>query len=104
MRPELRKEMLRILEELSKAETEAVSFGPGVGSLTVESIQLLFGNGALSEEIANKYRITIRGYDYYQEMKAPRKYWVKKNWFPVGVLTVSSVVTVVASLIVVLLG
>ena len=104
MRPELRKEMLRTLEDLSKTETEAVSIGPGVGSLRVEAIQLLFGNAALSEVIADKYRITLRGYEYYKELKAPRKYWVKKNWFPVAVLILSSVVTVVSSLIVVLLG
>ena len=48
--------------------------------------------------------ITLSGYEYYRELKAPRKYWVKKNWFPVAVLVFSSVVTVVTSLIVVLLG
>ena len=104
MRPELRKEMLRILEELSKAETEVLSLAFGENPLTFGAVQLLKGIGALEEEQANVYRITIQGYAYYQELNAPRAYWIRKNWFPVAVLTVSSVVTVVTSLIVVLLG
>ena len=64
----------------------------------------LLGNGGLSDSGSAGTRITIQGYDYYEKLKAPRAYWIKNNWFPVAVLSVSSLVTVVASLIVTLLN
>ena len=47
------------------------------------------------------YRITIAGYDYYRRLKAPNAYWIKKNWFAVTVLVVTSAVTVGSHLLVV---
>ena len=59
----------------------------------------------MKEDSSKQYKwITLKGYDYHLELKAPCRYWVKKNWFPVAVLVFSSVVTVVTSLIVVHLG
>ena len=56
-------------------------------------------HGALKEtESSSFYKITFSGYDYYQELKSPRVYWIKKNWFPVAVLVVS-MMAVVASVI-----
>ena len=98
MRPKLRNEMLRILEELSKGEVGVLYFEGG--GPTVEAVYLLEEYGALKgTESTSAYKITIPGYDYYQKLKAPRVYWLRKNWFPVAVLILTSVVTVVATLI-----
>ena len=98
MRPELRNEMLRILEERFKGEMLPLHFGDE--GLTFEAVYLLREYGALEEtESTSAYRITIPGYDYYQKLKAPRVHWLRKNWFPVAVLIVTSVVTVSADVI-----
>ena len=104
MRSELRKEMLRILEELSNPEAKPYVYEATTPRLTVDAVELLRGAKAISEKGSDPGKITIQGYDYYRQLKAPRRYWLEQNWFPVAVLTVSSVVTVVTSLIVVLLG
>ena len=96
--------MLRILEEQSDADGKPLVLTMGIPALRHDASNLLKGVGALSEDGSGIFRISIRGYEYYQELKAPRGYWIKKNWFPVAVLVLSSVVTVVTSLIVVLLG
>ena len=104
MRPELRNEMLRILEELSKGKVEGIALVFGKNDLlTLEAIALLAEHGALEQRSTSHYRVTISGYDYYQKLKAPLVYWAKKNWFPVAVLIVSSVVALFASLMEVLL-
>ena len=96
MRPELRNEMLRILEEFFKGKTLVLHFGDE--GLIFEAVYLLTECGALEEtESTSSYRITIPGYDYYQKLKAPRVYWLRKNWFPVAVLISTSVVTVLVS-------
>ena len=88
MRPELRTEMLRILEELSEGEIVVLQWGDE--RLSFEAVSLLEEHGALEEtESTSSYRITISGYDYYQELKAPWVYWFTKNWFPVAVLAVT---------------
>ena len=105
MRSDLRKEMLRILEESAKAETDdRLVLAIGAPALTREAVQLLKDSGAFLRCAKDDSTITIRGYDYYQQLKAPRAFWLKQNWFPVAVLLVSSLATVIASLIVVLLG
>ena len=101
MRVELRNEMLRILEELSKGGGFTLYFADR--PLTYEAVRLLAEHGAVEELSSSYYGITISGYDYYEELKSPRVRWAKKNWFPVAVLIVSSVVTVVANLIAALL-
>ena len=101
MRPELRDQMLRILEDLSKGEDGfiSVSFGKQ-DHLTFEAVGLLVEHGALSEEPGKVYKISVRGYDYYDALKAPKVYWVRKNWFPVTVLVMTSAVTVSSHLLV----
>ena len=99
MRTELRNEVLRVLEGLSKGEITTMHMGDS--KLTFEAISLLKEHRALKEESTSSYRITLSGYDYYQQLKAPRVYWLKQNWFPVGVLFVSSVAPVVSSLMVI---
>ena len=90
--------MLRILEERFKGEMLPLHFGDE--GLTFEAVYLLREYGALEEtESTSSYRITIPGYDYYQKLKAPRVYWLRKNWFPVAVLILTSLVTVVANVI-----
>ena len=105
MRSELRNEMVRILEEASKGGVEGkIVYFMGESRLGFEAIGVLVESGALKEDSSSQYNITLKGYDYHLELKAPCRYWVKKNWFPVAVLVFSSVVTVVTSLIVVHLG
>ena len=90
--------MLRILGELSKGKEGGVTLYFMDEPLTIEAVCLLREHGALEEqEGASYYRITISGYDYYERLKAPVPYWIKKNWFPVAVLVVSSVVAVAAN-------
>ena len=98
MPPELRKEMLRILGELYNAEGMGYPLSLGDPPQTVDAVLMLEGIGALSKE---SHRITLAGYEYYEQLKAPRRYWLKQNWFPVGVLLLSSLVTVISSLLVV---
>jgi hypothetical protein len=82
MRPELRKEILRILEELSGFGVKGFSRSIGIGAdLTREAIKLLCGNGAINEIQASRYIITDMGYDYYDKVKNPKFHWIKKNWF-----------------------
>ena len=83
MRPELRDEMLRILEEFVTGEREllAPTFGT-TSRLEIEAIGLLTGVGALSEVGPKMYKVTIRGYDYYEELKGPRTYRFRKRWIP----------------------
>ncbi len=104
MRSELRAEMISILEELANAKGEAVSLRFGLSPVKLEGIELLTGIDALTENTASNFKITLRGYDYYRQLKAPRAYWAQKNWFPVAVLVASSLVTLGSSLIVVHLG
>ena len=90
--------MLRILEERFKGEMLPLHFGDE--GLTFEAVYLLKEYGALEEtESTSAYMITIPGYDYYQKLKAPRVYWLRKNWFPVAVLISTSLVTVAANVI-----
>ena len=102
MRSELRGEMLRILGRLSEGDEQdlVLTFNPD--PLRLEAVLLLTEHGAL-EDRDSVYRITISGYDYYEQLKSPVPYWVKRNWFPLAVLVVSSVVTVAANVIAALL-
>ena len=96
MRPELRNEMLRILEESSNGKPLFLHLGSD--RLIVEAVNLLTEYGALEgSDSTSSHMITILGYDYYQKLKAPRVYWLWKNWFPVAVLISTSVVTVLVS-------
>ena len=83
MRAELRNEVLCVLEALSKGEI--ITMHMGDSKLTFEAISLLEEHRVLKEESTSSYRITLSGYDYYQQLKAPRIYWLKQNWFPVCV-------------------
>ena len=99
MRPQLRTKMLSILEESSEGKLRGVVLHYGDDPLKIEAVHLLSRHGALEEKGSSSYKITISGYDYYQELKSPRVYWIKKNWFPVAILVVTSLITVVANVI-----
>ena len=97
MRPELRTEMLRILEELTTGKEDGVQVHrEGEGDrLKSKAADLLKEHGALEKVNDNYYRITISGYDYYQELKSPEIYWFKKNWFPLAVLALTALAMIV---------
>lgn len=95
MRPELRTEMLRILEDFTEGKSETLPLSLGSDSLTVSAALLLAEYGALDRRDPGDFRITILGYDYYEKLKSPKRYWVKNNWFPVGVLAVTLLAVIV---------
>ena len=102
MRPELRDEMLRILKEFVSGEREilAPTFG-SMSSLGFEAIELLKSNSTLAEVGHKQYRITIQGYDYYEELRKPRIYRFKKRALPeFGSWTKGVIIGVIGSLIV----
>lgn len=79
MRPELRTEMIDLLEEAqSKPEGIVRGFGPNQGQ-TFEALDLLEERGDLQRKATGHWTITIQGYDYYKELKAPRTAWLKAN-------------------------
>ena len=83
MRPELRNEMVRILEEASKGGAKGkIVYFQGEDLLTFEAIGVLEESGALRRESSGQYNITLRGYDYHVELKAPWRYWLVNNWLP----------------------
>ena len=83
MRPELRKEILRILDDLSSGASGHVSLTFRTSPLTIEAVQQLSDRGALSKLGGSKaYRITGEGYDYYQQLKARPTYRLKKTVAP----------------------
>ncbi len=100
MRPELREEMLRILEELSKGEPIGMTFGDS--SLTIEAIPLLVEHGAVSNSANGAYKITTLGYEYYKQLKSPLPYWLKENWLRLCGLIVAIAGVVAGILIAVL--
>ena len=95
MRPGLRKEMIRVLEEASKggAAGKIVHFGEE-DDLGWEAIGVLKDSGALRKGVSGQYNITLSGYAYHMELKTPLRYWFKKNWFPVAVLVVATLANV----------
>ena len=95
MRPELHTEMLRILQELSKGEKMSTAFSSKDDKLKDEAVQLLEEHGALNGSNFFGYRITVSGYDYLEELKGPKRYWAKKNWFPVAVLALTLLALIV---------
>ena len=89
--PQLRTKMLSILEESSTGKLKGVVLNFSDDPLKIEAVHLLSEHGALKEsESSSFYKITLSGYDYYQELKSPRVYWIKKNWFPIAVLVVAT--------------
>lgn len=84
------------MEELSKDKETATVLYFRDDPLKIEAVYLLKGHGALEDtESTGGYRITVSGYDFYHELKSPRVYWAKKNWFPVMVLALTALAVIV---------
>ena len=75
--------MLRTFEECIDSESNGVTLQFGVSSLRLEAVDLLTGVGALWERSPKYFKITNSGYEFYEQLKAPRIYWLKENWFRV---------------------
>ena len=102
MRPELRKEVLRILEELSTGNWQVTLLTTGTPLVTHEAVDLLEESGAIWGRGSRKI-VTTRGYEHLEGLNAPRRFWFKKNWFAVAVLFVTSLVTLLSNVAVALL-
>ncbi len=100
MRPELREETLRILEEFSKGEPIGMTFGDS--PLTIEAIPLLVEHGAVSKSANGAFKITTLGYEYHKQLKSPLLYWLKENWLRLCALVVAIAGVVAGILIAVL--
>ena len=97
MQSDLRQEMHRILGELVEGEPgQRVFLTLGSEPVAVQAIECLYKAGCLSGPGPTSPMITLKGYDYYERIKAPRLYWFRNNWFPVGVLVATSAVTLIA--------
>ena len=97
MQSDLRQEMHRILGELVEGEPgQRVFLTLGSEPVAVQAIECLYEAGCLSGPGPTSPMITLKGYDYYERIKAPRLYWFRNNWFPVGVLVATSAVTLIA--------
>ena len=97
MRPELRNEMLRILANAEEGHVITRHFG--MPAIELEALDMLEDAGAVSME-AGYAKLTIDGYDYYQELKRPRRYWLGKHVTPRFVFWTGSIaVIVIAALI-----
>ena len=90
---ELCEEMIRILDELAMGRVMPVIEGMGKRQkLTYDALTILHHRDSIAET-GGRYVITPDGRDYRLELKAPRVYWVKKNWSRVGAGLVTIVVT-----------
>ena len=97
MKPELRREMLRILKDLmeSKPGARRVLLTLGTEALTRDAALYLEDADALQRGSNNSsYRLKLKGYEIYDQLRSPRLYWIRNNWFAVAVLAVSSIATV----------
>ena len=97
MRPELRNEMLRILANAEEGHVLTRHFG--MSAIELEALDLLEDAGVVSME-SGYAKLTIDGYDYYQELKGSRRYWLRKHVTPRVVFWTGSIaVIVIAALI-----
>ncbi len=105
MRPELRKEMLRLLQELSNSESSGVlPLTFGTSALTLEAVRLLEDIGAVSR-MSGGISITSHGYTYLQKSKFRPALWIRDHMIPLVVsLLLAIAAAVAASLTLRLLG
>ena len=104
MRPELRTEMLCILEEaMSKPEGIVRGFRKNQ-DLTLVALDLLEERGDLQRKSASHWTITIQGYEYYKELKAPRIAWLKANLLRILLAFGVALIAAVAGLLKLWLG
>ena len=97
MRPELRNEMLRILANAEEGRVLTRHFG--MSDIEREALDLLEDAGAVSME-SGYAKLTMDGYDYYQELKGSRGYLLRKHVTPRVVFWIGAIgVTVIAGLV-----
>ena len=104
MRPALRNEVLSIFGQLANPEEGyLLTRHFGMPNITLEALELLENVGAVSMD-SGYAKITPLGYDYYRELRAPRRYWFTENVAPQIIRWGGSVsVAVTAGLIVLFL-
>ena len=100
----LRMEMIRVLEVMIRKLPEKTHIRELVDDGNDERFRDLLGAalkgleelGAIRPFITGciSFELSVHCYDRYEQLKAPRQYWLRQNWFPVSVLGVSSFATV----------
>ncbi len=80
MRPELRKEVLRIAKALGKGEWQAAHLRPGRSMLEIEAIEHLKSSGLITAEGKRPPFLTDKGDEFLQESNASWLYRFIKNW------------------------
>lgn len=89
--------MLRILANAEEGHVLTRHFG--MSAIELEALDLLEEAGAVSME-SGYAKLTIDGYDYYQELKGSRRYRLRKHVTPRVVFWTGSIaVIVIAALI-----
>ena len=104
MRPALRNEVLSIFGQLANPEEGyLLTRHFGMPNITLEALELLENVGAVSMD-SGYAKITPLGYDYYQELRTPRRYWLGNNVAPRAIKRGGSLLgAVIAGLIVLFL-
>ena len=69
------------------------------------TVKLLLSGGYLCEYqsphvpiVGPSYGITIQGYEYLRRLRHPNLVWVRENWFPVTIATVTAIAGVAAAI------
>lgn len=96
MNNELRWEMTNILEALAThPDRMLVVSRPEASATQINAAIALHAAGYLAETgnataQLHGAAITLRGFEYLEELSSPRKKWVKRNWFAVVVALITA--------------
>ena len=94
---ELKREVLRILDELADGNTETLQVPPDITPpRTANAIRHLLDKSAFWYEGGTNYRLTASGWDYRYRLKYPLRYWIKGN--VVAVIAVAALIVSVAGI------
>ena len=91
MRPELRREVLRILEALNKGEWQAAIRRAGRSELEFEAIDYIESSGLIAAQRNRPPFMNATGYEFLQEANASWMYRFMKNWSELIIPVVAAV-------------
>ena len=95
---EMREEIHRILgESVNGPPGENIYLRGGDGGLRYSVVCYLEDIGAFHKLQEGVFRVTAQGREHWEKMNAPRKYWLRQNWFPASVATGTILFSAVAT-------